>query len=536
MAAVDVLILDDAESRHAELVEAALTSRGASVQRLNCSDLAAWQVQAGPGMWRMRSGSTTWEVSTGSAVWYRRLGVPDVGGFDTEEAQLVLDELPEVLLGGPDGCGVRWVDEPFRVERAERKLLQLATASRLQLQVPVSVVTNDVDAARSLLDTMRLVAKPLSAGQGIAPFVDEVTENDLDLVANLPVLVQQLITDARADLRVVVVGSQAWTWRRTRPTGLIDWRAVDPDGTGFVRIENPDVERNAVDLTSALGLSISVQDWLETPAGPVFLEANSQGAWAFLADADEIVAYEIASHLDGGSEDTLAGGSWPRPLRIVGYDLGRASKAPPNDGVVPPEYTPPQWAPLAARSPAALAVAQRANDEAREGAKAAEEKAARLVQITLATIAAGTALVAYQLGFVLERSPWFLLLLLPGAAALVCLAIAGLEAIEIDRVGHYGWPSAEHLANPGPRDPIIAMIEQEDIGRRLASWTSENKHTALMQARAWFSRGLVLLMVAIVVAIVFWGINVATPTTDTEAPVGPAITPSDPAPPRPSTP
>ena len=509
MAALDVLILDDAESRHAKLVEEALTSRGSSVQRLNSADLAAWQIQAGPGGWQMHSGSTTWEVSAASAVWYRRLGVPDVGGFDTEETQLVLDEIPDVLLGGLDGCGVRWVDEPFRVERAERKLLQLATASRLQLRVPVSMVTNDVDAARSLLDTMRLVAKPLSAGYGITPFVDEVTENGLGLVADLPVLLQQLIADARADLRVVVVGSQAWTWHRTRSTGLIDWRAVDPDGTGFVRVENSDVERDAVDLTRALGLSMSVQDWLETPAGPVFLEANPQGAWAFLADACEIVVHELASHLGGGSEDTLAGGLWPRPLRPVWYDLGPAGKAPPNDGVVAPGYPPPQWAPLAARSPAALAVAQRANDEAREGAKVAEEKAARLAQIALATIAAGAALVAYQLGFILERSPWLLLMLLPGAAALVFLAIAALETVEIDRVGHYRWPSAEHLASPGPRDPIIAVIEQEDIGRRLALWTSENKHSALMQARAWFSRGLVMMMIAVVVAVVFWGINVA---------------------------
>ena len=89
----------------------------------------------------------------------------------------------------------------------------------------------------------------------------------------------------------------------------------------------------------------------------------------------------------------------------------------------------------------------------------------------------------------------------------MCLALAAFEAIEIDRVGFYRHPTRQDLAEPGPRHPIVRVIEQEDIGARLAAWRSQRKHTALMQARAWFTRGLVFLLAAGIVAAVFWAID-----------------------------
>ena len=105
------------------------------------------------------------------------------------------------------------MDDPFVVARAEHKLFQLATADRLGLRIPTSLVTNDPAAATKLAGECRLIAKPLSPGKGIAPFVDEVSEQDLELVASLPVLLQELAASASVDLRVVVVGHQGWVWR-----------------------------------------------------------------------------------------------------------------------------------------------------------------------------------------------------------------------------------------------------------------------------------------------------------------------------------
>lgn len=509
MATLDVLILDDPNSRHAQLVQSALALRGVTSQRLNCTDLRDWSVDIGVDETRLRSGDLEWEVSSATTVWYRRLGSPSVDDLDPEEAQLVRDELPHVLVGGLFACGARWVDEPSVVERAEHKLFQLSTASRLDVAIPLSVVTNDSITASRALCEMPLAAKPLSPGQGIAPHVDQVRESDISEMAGVSVLLQELVARADADLRVVVVGSHAWTWRRPRTSETIDWRAEDRSGSGFQYVSPHAVEGAAIAITSELGLTMSVQDWLTTPDGAVFLEANPQGAWAFLDGSNRYIPESLAAHLCGQTAETLAEGSWPKPLKRVRWDLGRASSAPEDDGVVAPRFAPPAWAPAAARSPAGLSVVQRANDEAKAGAKAAEDKAVRLVRTALTTLAVATALLGYQLRFALDNGLGWLPLLIPVSAAFICLAIAAFEAYEIDRVGVYRHPTGQGLAEPGPRDPIVPVIEKEEEGRRLAQWSSQHKHTALMQARAWFTRGLTLLVAAVIAAAISWAFDVS---------------------------
>ncbi len=129
----------------------------------------------------------------------------DAADLDNEEARLADDEAPHLLLGSLMSVGVRWVDNPVDVERAELKLFQLGVAASLGILTPATCVTNDAAAANAFLNGRALVAKPLSPGQGIAPFVDDVAESDLELVTNLPTFLQEKVT-AIADLRVVVVG------------------------------------------------------------------------------------------------------------------------------------------------------------------------------------------------------------------------------------------------------------------------------------------------------------------------------------------
>jgi hypothetical protein len=52
-------------------------------------------------------------------------------------------------------------------------------------------------------------------------------------------------------------------------------------------------------MSAALGLSMSVQDWLVSDRGPVFLESNAQGAWLFLSGSDQLVTPAVAQHLKG---------------------------------------------------------------------------------------------------------------------------------------------------------------------------------------------------------------------------------------------
>jgi glutathione synthase/RimK-type ligase-like ATP-grasp enzyme len=201
-----------------------------------------------------------------------------------------------------DGIGTRIVDHPFIVARAEVKQWQLAAARGLGIRVPATHITNCPETARDFTSGRRIIAKALSPGIGIAPFVAEVFDTDLDAVRALPTLLQELVP-ASADIRVVVVGRESWVWRRPREAGAIDWRQADPAGAAFELRSDEELGTSACEVTAALGLSLSVQDWLETPDGHVFLESNAVGAWLFLPESHRLVAPAIARHLRGRNDE-----------------------------------------------------------------------------------------------------------------------------------------------------------------------------------------------------------------------------------------
>jgi hypothetical protein len=438
-----------------------------------------------------------WErVTHRTTVWWFRLGSIDVDDLDPDEARLVQDEAPYLLRGALAGAGVRWVDDPFDIQRAEGKLSQLAAARAVGAAIPDAVQTNHRAAVDELAAGGRIVAKAVSPGIGIAPFVDRVLPEDLGRIETSPTLIERLI-DASADLRVVTVGGQAWVWRRPREQNTIDWRAVDPLGGGFVPVTIPNLGRTATRLTAALGLTMCVQDWLEADDGPVFLEANPQGAWLFLNRADELIVPALGQHLVHGLESH---GRWPKALRRFAYDFMTKARAPENDGAIAPVFATPAWIEDVAGRPDALETARRAREAAELRAKTAEEKANRLVQIVLALLTIAVAVGAYQLKFALDRSGPSLALLVPVGLSLAFLALSAFEAAEIDRVGFYRQPNAADLARLGSRDPAIVLLAGEEEGRRLADWTARNKLSDLMQAKAWFSRGLAALLVAGAVA------------------------------------
>ena len=61
--------------------------------------------------------------------------------------------------------------------------------------------------------------------------------------------------------------------------------------------EDCDLEHVWTTLQGRLGLTFSVQDWLEAGDTWTFLEVNPQGQWLFLDAADSLVGESLAMHL-----------------------------------------------------------------------------------------------------------------------------------------------------------------------------------------------------------------------------------------------
>jgi hypothetical protein len=182
------------------------------------------------------------------------------------------------------------------------------------------------------------------------------------------------------------------------------------------------------------------------------------------------------------------------PARTPDRWLPRAS------GIRPPTYERPAWLQEEfTNTPEALEQAKRGHDAAVARAEVAEAKADRLVQRSLTLLALTLIVAGAELRYVREQGGGLeYLLLIPAVVAIVTLALAGIEAAEIDRVGAYHQPGAEALA--GWKDSLArGSVEAEELGRQWAHWTASRKYDALLQARAWFSRGLVCFLVAALV-------------------------------------
>lgn len=233
----------------------------------------------------------------------------------------------------------------------------------------------------------------------------------------------------------------------------------------------------------------------------------------------------------------MTNGKWPTPWERWKADFKSHDKAPESDGAEPPTFDPPDWLEEVSKWPGALEVARRGNEHAEDGAKTAEAKAARLLQNCLTLLTIAIAVGAFQLRAAASGT-WPIwvrwLLLVPPAAAVVLLAIAGAIAKDVDRVGFYRRASLNDLVNGHGSSPEVRALAAEWEGRKLARWSATNKLRDLMDARAWFTRGLTALVAAGLIAAFTFGSGqppenpAGAPTSTTTTTAAPTITATTP--------
>lgn len=294
-----VLIVSSINDPHADVVERKLQEEGVSFFRTSLADwldqMVAW---SSDGRLVIAGGDDAWQVGPHTVVWWRRPGWFENRSLDAPELNLARDESAVMLPGSLEAAGVSWVDQPWVMERGSNRLIQLTLASVLGGNPPQTLVTNSPAKAVKFLESGSVVAKTISTGTGLAPYVDYVDPDSLQLVANAPVLLQQALA-AEADWRIVTIGPTCLGWRRERIADhFLDWRACDPSGQGFVLSPLVDeASQIASAIQDGLGLTFSVQDWLEVEGQFRFLEVNPQGQWLFLAGAEVTVGTALAAHL-----------------------------------------------------------------------------------------------------------------------------------------------------------------------------------------------------------------------------------------------
>jgi ribosomal protein S6--L-glutamate ligase len=211
-----------------------------------------------------------------------------------EEVIFRMDALAQL-----EAAGTPVVNKPRALEIAIDKYLSLALLARSGIRVPQTIVVQGEASARHAWDQLggSCVAKPLfgSRGRGISRVSSdsEATAIGAGGVAYL----QEFIPHPGWDLRILVVGDDAFAMRRVAVAG--EWRTNVSLGGRPEAVEVPaEVIAIARHAAATVGATIAGVDILPGPDGPVVLEVNAVPAWRGLqsvvdADLTEAVAREV---------------------------------------------------------------------------------------------------------------------------------------------------------------------------------------------------------------------------------------------------
>jgi ribosomal protein S6--L-glutamate ligase len=223
-------------------------------------------------------------------------GMPGIGSGPQrlEEVIFRMDALAQL-----EAAGTPVVNTPRALEIAIDKYLSLALLARSGIRVPQTIVVQGEASARHAWDQLggSCVAKPLfgSRGRGISRVSSDSEATAIG--AGGVTYLQEFISHPGWDLRILVVGDDAFAMRRVAAAG--EWRTNVSLGGRPETVEVPaEVIAIARRAAATVGVTIAGVDILPGPDGPVVLEVNAVPAWRGLqsvvdTDLTEAVAREV---------------------------------------------------------------------------------------------------------------------------------------------------------------------------------------------------------------------------------------------------
>lgn len=241
--------------------------------------------------------------------WIRRPAPADweVGVTLGSKQAAVMGAWRALLVALLRNSACEWLTSLDALLAAENKVVQCRAAVRAGIDMPPLVITNDKGGVSSLPGS--LVAKPLGPPQYwlqqddprivFASPVDVHDPSLVELLAGAPFILQQRVKAVR-HLRVVTVCDEAWVFQIPAEGVPLDWRRSVSAHTSWRPVKAPDIEQRAVDLSAAMSVRYSSQDWIETASGACFIDLNPGGQWLFLPDPEASqISAAIAHWLQG---------------------------------------------------------------------------------------------------------------------------------------------------------------------------------------------------------------------------------------------
>jgi len=298
-----ILILSNKWDVTVDFVVAELQSRGVEFLRVNTEDLVAGCATVILPNFKIKisKGDKVYDlVEKINVIWNRRPGKP-FDDIDKKERpsgavqSFVNDQWYTWLEAIQLISNITWVNDPKANDATENKIRQLLTASKIGFEIPETVITNDPDHAKFLINKHNNLAVTKAL---YSPLIEE-PEEDFFIFTNKireinhvpekeirisPTIFQQALIP-KFDYRVTVIGEKVFTVRIERQDGVpldIDWR-MDKSDINFIQCDlPPEIEKLCLRYVQESSLLFGAIDLVEHKDNFYFLEINPNGEWGWL--------------------------------------------------------------------------------------------------------------------------------------------------------------------------------------------------------------------------------------------------------------
>ncbi|MFF2957369.1 ATP-grasp ribosomal peptide maturase [Streptomyces sp. NPDC057963] len=294
-----VLVATEADDVTSDMVITELNRRNVPVARFNPADIGAdltvsarFGTCPAPVAGQVCTPSRTVDLTHIRSVYWRRPVWPAFDHLGADDARFAAAQARYGLGGILYALdGPLWVNHPLRNAAADYKPTQLAVAQRLGLTVPPTLVTNDPDEARSFVASHdQVVFKTLRwtpcrrDGVPVTGWADPVTAPEIDESVRVVPHLFQAVVDKVADLRVLVVGREAFAVRIQ--SGMLDWRK-DYSALSYSVVDLPDrMGKALLAYLEHFGLVSGSFDLAVDKVGDLWwLELNPNGQWGWLEES-----------------------------------------------------------------------------------------------------------------------------------------------------------------------------------------------------------------------------------------------------------
>ncbi|WP_061235501.1 hypothetical protein, partial [Leptospira weilii] len=171
-----------------------------------------------------------------SAIWFRRFLSPEMFKNRPDSVWL-LEEYHSFIINLIVSQNCRIMSDPYCIDRAENKALQLVVARNLKFSIPKTLLTGNISEIKSFYDAnnQSIIVKPISCNRTTIEkndyqiFTNRVKKLDLlgiDSSLPFPSIYQEFI-DKEYDVRVTVIGDTAYSAfveSQENVETSIDWR------------------------------------------------------------------------------------------------------------------------------------------------------------------------------------------------------------------------------------------------------------------------------------------------------------------------